>query len=459
MSNSREKMYFENMRQNTFKTKGLTLIGFSGLVLSFGLLCFGLAGCSSSETNTAGGGPSGTEAGNAIVATIYNEDGSPAKLAKVTLIESRSLDGEEKGYTTTADTNGFIIIDSVAEGDYIMEATYEGNVIQIDVSVINQDSIKLGEQTLQKPVYINGTLSDYGCKYCDSANGTLKFYGLSHTTSVQNGAFSIGGLPSGKLNFVFIPQNGTINDAINFPTVRANAGDSIVTKVDSPKDTVKEEPKDTIKIVKPIVVDTNGPIETVILDDFKDGNNKHIFATDSTFESGCMWYMNTFGNIFITPQLTVENYYNPFLAVIEETEDGHQVHFSLDFPDSTETYGYAYWMKTKSWANITVQIGKSYVPYSIAGIDTIAFEMWGKGETIFQVVDETRKSDEVIVASKRFTLPEEKTRIAIALADIYPEDVVKTASALTWAFDANVEVYISRVELVGRNITSFWEKE
>lgn len=468
MSNSRKIMYFENMRHNTFKTKGLTLIGFSGLVLSFGLLSFGLLGCSG-ETSTAGGGPSGTEAGNAIVATIYNEDGSPARLAKVTLIESKSLDTEKKAYTAETDSNGFVSLDSIAEGNYIMEASLEGNAIQIDVSVIgSDDSVKLGEQTLQKSVYLDGKLSDYGCAYCDSANGTLKFYGLNHSTNVYNGAFSIGGLPSGKLNFAFIPQGGTTNDAINFPTVKANAGDSIVTKHKVPKDTVKQDTvkKDTVKkdtVKKEPVVEPSGPVETVVLEDFKDGNNKHLLAKDSTYESGCMWYMNTFGYVYITPQLTEENYFNPFLAVIEDTEDGHQVHFSLQFPDSTYSswtpysWGATSWEST-SWGNITVQINKPYVPYNIAGVDTIAFEMWGDGSAILQIANESVRGEGAIVASKRFDLPTEKTRIAIALDDIVSENAEKMASAFTWAFDENVEAYISRVELVGRGISDIWKE-
>lgn len=471
MSNSRKIMYFENMRHNVFKTKGLTLIGFSGLVLSFGLLCFGLAGCSTDETNTAGGGPSGTEAGNAIVATIYNDDGSPAKLAKVTLVESKSLDTERKAYTTRTDTNGFVSLDSIAEGDYIMEASLEGNAIQIDVSVTNsEDSIKLGEQILQKSVYLDGNLSDYGCKDCDTANGTLKFYGLNHSTTVNNGAFSIGGLPSGNLNFAFIPQGGTFNDAINFPTFRAKAGDSIVTKHDTPKDTVKKETdkKDTVQktpVVEPVMVDTTGPVETIVLEDFKDGNNKHLLAKDSSYESGCMWYMNTFGYVFITPQLTEENYFNPFLAVIEDTEDGHQVHFSLQFPDSTYSRGAQnpwatgsnYWL-SESWGNITVQINKPYIPYSIAGVDSIAFEMWGTGSAIFQIANESIRGEGAVIASKRFELPAEKTRIAIAFADILSKDSDKMASAFTWAFDENVEVFISRVELIGRGLSDIWKE-
>lgn len=483
MSNSRKIMYFENMHQNSNKTKAWPLIGFTGLVLGFGLLSFGLTSCSSSETNTAGGGPSGTEAGNAIVATIYNEDGSPARLAKVTLVESKTLDTERKAYTTRTDTNGFVALDSIAEGDYIMEASLEGKAIQIDVSVTGiDDSVKLGEQTLQKSVYLDGNLSDYGCKDCDSADGTLKFYGLNHSTNVHNGAFSIGGLPSGNLNFAFIPQGGTYNDAINFPTFKAKAGDSIVTRYETPKDTTPKEttPKETDKkdsvkkdtdrkdsvkkdpVVEPVFVDTTGPVETILLEDFKDGNNKHLLAKDSSYESGCNWYMTYTGYVYITPQVTEQNFYNPFLAVIEDTEDGHQVHFSLQFADST--YNYMRWnpnpwdndYKISAWANITVQINRPYVPYSIAGVDSIAFEMWGKGNAILQIANES--SRDPIIASKRFDLPAEKKRTVIALADIMPENSDKMASAITWAFDEDAEVFLGRVELIGRGISNIWKE-
>ena len=59
----------------------------------FGLAAFALIGCSSS-TETAGGGPSGTEAGNAITAQIMVA-GKPAAYARVKLTESESLDASK----------------------------------------------------------------------------------------------------------------------------------------------------------------------------------------------------------------------------------------------------------------------------------------------------------------------------------------------------------------------------
>jgi hypothetical protein len=282
----------------------------------------------------AGGGPSGTEAGNAIMAKLYNEDGSKATYATVTLIKKTSLSGEANAYTVQADSNGLVVIDSVDVGDYIMEGSLEGNNVQIDVTVANdKDSIQLGEHKLQKPVYISGSLVEYGCKDCDSAFGTLKFFGLNHSTIVTNGMFSIGGLPAGNLNFAFIPNMGAKLDTIVLPTIKAKAGDSIVVEHVAPP---PPEPEDTTK--KDTVPKPERKLETLLLEDFTDGDEFHNMGAPYTRERGTaigtwMLIVGDYGAISIEPKASNSGY--PFIDVIETDDDENKlVHFKVTFPDS-----------------------------------------------------------------------------------------------------------------------------
>ena len=105
-----KNMYLSNV-QKDFSTFGLGLIALTTAAM--------LSACSDSD-KTAGGGPSGTEAGNAITAQI-TVAGQPAAFARVKLSESESLDASESEFAE-ADSNGKIVFENVAEGTYTLEA-------------------------------------------------------------------------------------------------------------------------------------------------------------------------------------------------------------------------------------------------------------------------------------------------------------------------------------------------
>ena len=109
MRNLNENLYFWDVLKKT-PANMAKFAATSFLALSFGL---GLSACS--ETKTAGGGPSGTEAGNAITAQILTAEKSPAALAKVRLMDSEAL-GDEKAYSAEADKNGNVTIEGVEDG-------------------------------------------------------------------------------------------------------------------------------------------------------------------------------------------------------------------------------------------------------------------------------------------------------------------------------------------------------
>ena len=485
---SRKIMYFGTMQQTSSGLRGIALKSLTGLALGLGLWA-----CSS--TDMAGGGPSGTEAGNAITATLYNEDGSLAKYATVMLIKKTSLSGEANAYTVQADSNGLVVIDSVDVGDYIMEASLEGNNAQIDVTVANdKDSVQLGEHKLQKPVYISGSLVDYGCKDCNNAFGTLKFFGLNHSTIVSNGMFSIGGLPAGNLNFAFIPNMGAKLDTIVLPTIKAKAGDSIVVEHVAPP---PPEPEDTTK--KDTVPKPESKLETLLLEDFTDGDEINNMGAPYTRERGAAigsWSLITGDYAMGNGAITIEpkaSSSNPFTDIIETNGDGNKlVHFKVTFPDSDyKAYPPPFYNETvlqttmdsltrakdsinwvsKWWTTCTMQIGKSGLGYDFSLVDSIAFEAWGTGSFTFEFLSGSSNMAPMylymytdprnsIIEAKDFDLSQKKNRIAIAVADLIPdEEQRKNVSTIAWTFHDNAEFFLDNVELIGHDLESIWTKE
>ena len=284
---------------------------------------FSLCACG---TEVAGGGPSGTEAGNAITAQILIAD-APAANARVKLVEQASLDGQ--GYIATANDEGVVTIENVAIGNYTMEASLNGTALQLPVNVHEVKDLDLGKQTLQRAVYIGGNVSDF-IKDSISVNeknmsGFVKFRGLDHSAAIINGKFEVFGLPAGKLDMVFIP-NGTKHDTLDVP-IKVAAGDSLTTLKP------KTQPKDTTK------KDTVQKNMTLLVEDFEDGDNHNLLASEYTIGGyGGMWSLTSNPNFMffnITPELTPQTALNPFLALIQDDGNGgKEVHFTVGFPDT-----------------------------------------------------------------------------------------------------------------------------
>lgn len=468
----------------------ITIKAISGLVLGFGLLA-----CTSDKV--AGGGGSGTEAGNAITASVALENGTPARAAKITLIESSSLNGETEAYTAVTDSNGIFVIDSVVKGNYTLEASLENSALQTHFALESDNIVNLGPQILQKSVYMNKTLEDLGCADCKKANGIIKFRGLNHSATVTNGEFTIENLPAGKLDFVFIPENKTIADTVTF-SIETIAGDSLITKVpEPPKDTIKKDSTKKDSTIKP------EKLESLIIDDFTDGDALHNMGTSlaNAYNSSGSWFLipgdNKMGNGAISVEPKVTNYNNPFADIIEDSKDGgKQVHFKITFPDSlyrayppTYTDTAAFWMQNPSfrfmdstswvsqwYATFGLAIGESGKSYDLSQVDSICFEIWGEGSVKIELIDETKFSSNTssqpynanfmkdpksfIIGEKKIKLANEKTRIAIAMTDILPDETLrKKVSMISWVFHDSAELYFDNLEFIGHDLKKIWEAE
>lgn len=414
-------------------------------------LAIGFSLCACGSDNVAGGGPSGTEAGNAITAQILIAN-APAANARVKLVEHNSLDGQ--GYTATADSNGFVSIEHVAVGNYTMEATLDESALALQLPVDVKDTVSdvaLGQQNLQKSVFIGGSITDFIDDTTESLknmNGYVKFRGLDHSAAITNGKFEIFGLPAGHLNMVIIPTETA--DTVKV-SVETDAGDSVTTL--KPKTPEPEK-------------------ETLLIDDFEDGDFYHRLAPEYTnfiFGSfGGQWAINTDpvfindssnpASFTITPAASYANFGSPFVAVIQDDGNGgKEVHFTIEFPDTS-----AY---KQASAIVKVDIGNSGVSYDISPIDTIAFEAWGQGSSDFVIIDATLKDVDATLGGAAFTigktsleLTQEKKKYKFALADIVPnEETRKSATTMGLVFHSDAELHFDNLEFIGNDLLNIWK--
>lgn len=444
---SRKKIYIKGMDVRQNKNRHI-----HSLIAPFAV---GLLLCACGSDNVAGGGPSGTEAGNAITAQIFIAD-APAANARVKLVEEASLDGN--GYIATANENGFVTIENVAIGKYIMEASLDESAIQTPVTVQNlNDTVELGMQALQKAVYIGGNVSDFitdsTSENFKNTTGFIKFRGLDHSAFVTNGKFEVFGLPAGKLEMVILPN--AKHDTVNV-SIKAKAGDSLTTlkpKTQPPQDTTKK--------------DTTQKNSTLLIDDFEDGDNIHLLASEIpyfTIMGSSSWNLITattqaeFAGGFVPesekiavyPEWTPDFNGHPFKLVIQDSkEGGKEVHVTFDFPDTASYTLYAV---------ITMDIGYIDNPYDFSSVDSIAFDAWGSGEAEIQITSKPHYIPKPS-GSLPITLPKNKTKLKYAWADLVPnEEDRKSVTKITFAFHDDAEIHLDNIEFIGKDLMNIWKK-
>ena len=383
------------------------------LALSMGL---GLVACG--ETKTAGGGPSGTEAGNAITAQILTAEKSPAALAKVRLMDSEDL-GNEKAYSAEADKKGNVIIEGVADGDYTLEAKLDGEALQIPVKVAGEN-VDLGKDRLKKTATVSGSVGDKSLK------GTVKVRGLKHSTKVVDGNFTLDSLPEGVLSLVFISD------------VKDSDTSSTYLKVEAGKESKSSTFADESR--------------ALLLEDFQDSNYQNRFMPARTYDGG-WWYFDFADNV--TPDFIIGENHLFTLA----NEDGNiSAHVAAHFGEIVkDSAGVAHW----PWATMGVELGKSdkALCNDMSSVDSVAFRIKGIGAVVFNIIDSNLEPDHQKLIQSEYGLDDEWVRVSVPLpAD---KDAFKCVNQLAWDFktiNGYAEVWLDDVELIGGNRLSIGEK-
>ena len=387
-----------------------------------GLAAIGMIACSDSE-KTAGGGPSGTEAGNAITAQI-TVAGEPAAYARVKLTESESLDAADSEYTQ-ADKDGFVTFENVSDGIYTLEARHDGMALQKEVPVEGK-SLDLGKSKLEKMVSISGSVSS-------DEDGVVKVRGMAHSAKVKDGKFSMDSLPAGPLSLVFIPSKEGRDTSSTY--MKVVAGES------STASTFAEESR------------------ALLLDDFQDSNYQNRFMPAHTWDGG-WWYFN-YSTENVTPDFITEDGKHRFTL---ENEDGNIVaHVAATFGEIVkDSSGDAQW----PWATVGIELGKSdkSLCNDISSVDSIAFRAKGEGAIVFGLVDETQEKEDQLIAQYELTLGKDWKRFSVPLAKILdPRFSYECVNQLVWNFKPNneeqtVTFWLDDIELTGGKRLSIWKR-
>ena len=409
-----KKMYLSKVQRN-ISTFGLGLVALSTVAA--------LSACSGND-KTAGGGPSGTEAGNAITAQIMVA-GQPAAFAKVKLSESESLDATDNEFTE-ADSNGKILFENVAEGTYTLEARLDGKALQKEVSVEGSD-VDLGKEVLEETVSIEGSVGE-------GAEGTVKVRGMAHSAKVKDGKFSMDSLPAGPLSLVFIPGKEGADTSSTY--MKVVAGES------STASTFAEESR------------------ALLLDDFQDSNYQNRFMPARTYDGG--WWYFAYSAENVTPEFITDTVQHRFELAVEE--DGNiAAHVAATFGDAVkDSSGETIW----PWATVGIELGKSNKALcnDISSVDSIAFRAKGEGAIVFGLVDETQKKEDQLIAQYEITLGEDWAHFSVPLAEIIdPRFSYTCVNQLVWRFKPNNEektviFWLDDIKLTGGKRLSIWKR-
>ncbi|WP_297700626.1 carboxypeptidase-like regulatory domain-containing protein [uncultured Fibrobacter sp.] len=391
----------------------------AALTLSLG---WGLLACG--ETKTAGGGSSGSEAGNAITAQIMTADKKPAAQARVRLMDSESLDGAD-AYEAETDKKGYVTIEGVADGDYTFEAKLDGEALQLQVKVEGDSVVDLGQDQLKKMAKVSGNVGD------ESANGTVKVRGMEHSAKVENGSFSLDSLPEGALSLVFIPDAGHDTSSTYLKVVAGKKSTS---------STFAEESR------------------ALLLDDFQDSNYQNRFMPARTYDGG--WWYFDYSSKNVTPSFIVGKEHR---FTLEDLDGNIVAHVEAEFGDAVEdSTGVHY-----PWATVGIELGKSdkALCNDISSVDSIAFRIRGKGAIVFAVIEaKPQLEKQKIIAQYEHAMSADWERVSVPLADIIaPNASYKCVNQLNWNFkatvlDPTVEFWLDDIELIGGDRLSIWEK-
>ena len=386
------------------------------------LMAIGIIACSDSE-KTAGGGPSGTEAGNAITAQIMVA-GEPAAYARVKLTESESLDAADSEFTQ-ADEKGFVTFENVSDGNYTLEARHDGMALQREVPVEGK-SLDLGSNMLDRMVSVSGSVSSDG-------DGVVKVRGMSHSAKVKDGKFSMDSLPAGPLSLVFIPAKEGRDTSSTY--MKVVAGES------STASTFAEESR------------------ALLLDDFQDSNYQNRFMPAHTWDGG-WWYFN-YSTENVTPDFITED--GKHLFALEDEDGNIMAHVEATFGETVEdSTGKVVW----PWATVGIELGKSdkALCNDISSVDSIAFRAKGEGAIVFGLVDETQEKEDQLIAQYELTLGKDWKRFSVPLAEIIdPRFSYNCVNQLVWNFKPNneekaVKFWLDDIELTGGKRLSIWKR-
>lgn len=376
------------------------------LFLLGSLLVF-ILGC---HSEVAGGGPSGTEAGNAITAQILRGNKTPAVAARVFIMPSSSiLSTEEQTLkTTVTDSEGRFSVQDLAVGSYTVEVSDPSGALQFNAVVYDSLSFDRGIDTLRSFSKIQGFVGF-------ASAGFVTVQGMRHRAPVDaNGLFSLDSLPSGSASLVF-SQGSESTPYYSYAVLLP--GDSI-----EPSSFVQET-------------------DRLLLEDFEDMNTQHRFAPYVGDSTG-WWFLSAHEEVDV---LFVDSLLVGYPLVKEESQ---YIAFNVTVPETVSV----------PWVNFGIQIGGNSSVYDLTGLDSVAFKAKGSGTVFFQLIGVEEDSSVVTPwPEQRFDLPSEWTRFAFSVNDFTSNPaLLKGIRVVSWVFTSSSDFALDDVELIGLSKEDLW---
>lgn len=382
-------------------------------LLTLILISLSLFACSD---KVAGGGSSGSEAGNAITAKIVDGNGTPISGARVRLRAATYFSGDTSNlrFDLKTEKSGNLFLEKIPAGDWRLEVIHQGKALLRSLTLSGTDStVNLNIDTIHPVSQVQGSIP------LPIIPGThVVIPGTEHSaTPDAAGRWVLDSLPAG---FHEIRQYAMQIRTDNVGYANPVAGTSVNIGPLSPEH------------------------ESLLLEDFEDGDTRHRYAE---FSGEGWWFLS-----YDTNSVTINPVLGSFPVPLQtDSERGTVLHFQASF-DPASPY---------SWLDCGVQIGRNYQPYSLVSVDSLVFWAKGSGQAIvtlhFADTVGTPKEPEYFL-----TLPAVWTRIAIPMDSI---TVAGTTSAsalrtgitsLSWVFIANAELWLDGITLVGVSRQELW---
>ncbi|NLB63151.1 MAG: carboxypeptidase-like regulatory domain-containing protein [Fibrobacter sp.] len=379
---------------------------------------------SCSDNRIAGGGSTGSEAGNAITAKVLLNDENVALQA---LVRVRPVDYIAGDSTFKLDTlieleNGKFSLTNIPIGEYSLEVRAKSQAAVHTLHLISdKDSTDLGDIELNTTAQIKG-------KAPLKNNNSPQIYvsGLEFkTTASAEGDFTLDSLPSGKHKLFFNYPDSSFHTSIN------------------------TKPADTLKLDLRDINSTK-----ILLSDFEDNS---IFHSYSYLTEGGYWYMQK------SPGVNFIDKDHFGVPIVQDSSCGSCIHIKSNF-DNTKG--------APKWYDVGLHLGGPYQTYDFNGMDSVAFKIRGSGEIFFKllVLDFLTMEFSTLVE-----LDSTWQRVSFAIKDmdfvrydiandnnkeesnITAEYALKSIHALSFLSVTETEIWIDDLELIGPQVFIFSE--
>lgn len=314
-----------------------------------GALCALLLACSNDKT--AGGGPTGTEAENALVLQITNGNGNIGAMARLRSANYDPTQPNGFAIDTVGNAEGLVRLPMPPVGEWWIELS-EGNGQRalVIVNVKQGDSSLRVSTTLQSPARLTGRIPP---SYLPpTGQPCVEIRGTERTAPcAADGSFSFDSLaPSPFERPYHLVQAMPASESVAARTF------------------ARAEPRE---LVNTGILNTEA--EAILLEDFSDGDTRHRYWS---LDGGGWWYMVKHPQVQIVGDFT----YNLPLPLIDPLPQdtgcqGKIISYAVVI-DST---------LVNPWVEMGFQIGVSERTYSLLSVDSISFRAKGKGEVLFRL--------------------------------------------------------------------------